>query len=106
MGTFLSGVRSPPGAAQLPCRRRKPEEHRPPALSAFRPRRAPRAPGRPAGTPLWRCGAPAAERLERRYSPRPAGLLLLPRRPPTLAAAGLGRLGASARTKEAPAAPA
>lgn len=38
-------------------------------------------------------------------SPRPA-VLLLPRRPPTRAAAGLGRLGASARTKEAPAAPA
>lgn len=36
-------------------------------------------------------------------SPRPA-VLLLPRRPPTRAAAGLGRLGASAGTKEAPAA--
>lgn len=36
-------------------------------------------------------------------SPRPA-VLLLPRRPPTRVAAGLGRLGASAGTKEAPAA--
>lgn len=57
-----SGVRSLPGVAQLPWRRRKPEEHRPPALSASRPLRALRAPRRPAGTPLWRREAPAAER--------------------------------------------
>ncbi|OBS57605.1 hypothetical protein A6R68_11271, partial [Neotoma lepida] len=101
-----SGVRSLPGVAQLPRRRRKPEEHGPPALFGLQasPARSVRLVARPGR----RCGGVRRRRPSAwsGRSPRPAVLLLLlPRRPPTLAAAGLGRLGASARTKEAPAAP-
>lgn len=106
-------VRTQPSVLSLPRSRAaslaKAEARRALSSRPLGAQASPRAPcasslGRDAAVEAWGAGGRA---LGAAVAPRPALLLLLlllPRCPPTLTAAGPGRLGASARTKEAPAA--